>query len=787
MKLKNVNDFEDKIIGAESEQMFTIDTDNHVIFDILRNKMYSDPIAAICREVASNSRDANRESGKGHIPIKISIYKPNQLLFISDMSISFEDNGPGIDPRRMGDIFLKYGASTKRDTNSQTGGFGLGAKTPFAYSDTFTIITICEIPTIYEEIQGDPIETKSIEVKRMKYTYTAMIDSSGKGKMVLMGSEQTSEELGTKVIVPINDQDRDQFEKECIMSTLFWEIKPKFENFRTMIPKMEKVFSQETDGIEDWCVIYDRLNYLGQGRHWVALVDGIAYYLDSNKVKTKRNLDTDHIILMHFDNGDLTISANREQLQYDEETIETINSQLDIVKLHYVEFLKKYYKEADTYIEACIRGKALGNGINKYNSNYDKLLKNLSPQDLLIRSMYSWLRNEDIIEKIPKKWKERKLAQSIDVPNITIELVSRAESGKFLYEKTTSIDDYWNEYPVIYKDIKTKDNKRNSTLLKDHKKFLMISVENNNITEIQANKQLDFVMNWGINFIDYSSIERDETPNPHLANSNQYKKQPYVDIDCFIYNQSTNTDDYCEQKGYVRFDRKTEEFENYKDIIYGCVDSLNAKNYDNYRYLRKRAKVVALLLNKEVVIMNNRSAELYGKKSKAMSLKLAINIIETDLKHSQKLQDILHVTEAIGILNHVDYKIKSIIKIEHPKEKDLEKIIRENKKFEQLTVTKHLFNIKNQPLNICHKDITDFYNKWIGENEVIYDYMPPRWCIERTLKDPKAKDYQKDYSKICQIREMYRISQIFKKAGPNLRIAETRIKQGLELLSKRKK
>ena len=69
MKMTNhSNSFKDVIVGAESEAQFSIDGDSEVIFDILRSKMYSDKIGAVCREVASNSRDANREAGRGHIP-----------------------------------------------------------------------------------------------------------------------------------------------------------------------------------------------------------------------------------------------------------------------------------------------------------------------------------------------------------------------------------------------------------------------------------------------------------------------------------------------------------------------------------------------------------------------------------------------------------------------------------------------------------------------------------------------------------------------------------------------
>ena len=131
MKLKESNN-QEIIIGTLNKKEFTIDDSNHVIFDILRNKMYSDKIAAICREVSSNSRDANREAGLADQPIEIEFSDKQELLNVGDTCVIFRDFGIGINPDRLDNVFLKYGASTKRDTNAQTGGFGLGAKTPFA-------------------------------------------------------------------------------------------------------------------------------------------------------------------------------------------------------------------------------------------------------------------------------------------------------------------------------------------------------------------------------------------------------------------------------------------------------------------------------------------------------------------------------------------------------------------------------------------------------------------------------------------------------------------------------
>ena len=59
MKLNDVKPTVETGGEGFEEQLFSIQ-DTGMIFDILRNKMYSNPIEAICREISCNARDAHR-------------------------------------------------------------------------------------------------------------------------------------------------------------------------------------------------------------------------------------------------------------------------------------------------------------------------------------------------------------------------------------------------------------------------------------------------------------------------------------------------------------------------------------------------------------------------------------------------------------------------------------------------------------------------------------------------------------------------------------------------------
>jgi len=127
MKLKQTKD-NSNTLGVNEKREFSIDTSNQMIVSILRDRLYKNKIGAVCREVSSNCRDANREAGRELIPINIEIGAGCSLLDEEKLFVSFGDSGIGINPDRIENVFLKYGSSTKRDSNNQTGGLVLVQK-----------------------------------------------------------------------------------------------------------------------------------------------------------------------------------------------------------------------------------------------------------------------------------------------------------------------------------------------------------------------------------------------------------------------------------------------------------------------------------------------------------------------------------------------------------------------------------------------------------------------------------------------------------------------------------
>lgn len=345
IKIETSSDFQTKSFSIGDEQ---------VIINILRSKMYSDPIYIICQEIMSNSRDAHREIGTPDTPVEVIL--PTRF----NETIQFKDFGIGITPDRMANIFVCYGRSTKRVDNVQTGGFGLGGKTPFSYTDTFNVITITQ--------DGD---------KRHKREYIAYIDETQIGAMSLLKTTETDAHTGTTIAIPIKKDDFKRFEQDVLRVSRFWKVRPNIKN---------GIKTWKEDEIEfqgsDWYMA--KSNYSSYGYRYssggkpIVIIDGIQYPLKTDTIAGKLTGAASKLvkrdIRLFFNTGDLKITANREDLDYQPEIIKIIADKIDscveelrdecsksvVGATSLIDAIKAWSKSKETYQHLMVRPKWKG-------------------------------------------------------------------------------------------------------------------------------------------------------------------------------------------------------------------------------------------------------------------------------------------------------------------------------------------------------------------------------------------------------------------------------------------
>ncbi|WP_244832379.1 ATP-binding protein [Caballeronia sp. TF1N1] len=99
---------------------------------MLSSNLYSNQQLAMIREVLCNAWDANIEAGNIDTPLRITITESFELII--------QDAGFGIPKEKFASVYGVYGGSTKKTNKAVTGGFGLGAKSPWAYVESFRVI-----------------------------------------------------------------------------------------------------------------------------------------------------------------------------------------------------------------------------------------------------------------------------------------------------------------------------------------------------------------------------------------------------------------------------------------------------------------------------------------------------------------------------------------------------------------------------------------------------------------------------------------------------------------------
>ena len=319
--------------SKDFEQHDFVIGDETFIIDILRSKMYSNAVKTLTQEIMTNARDAHQEAGKNTVPIEVKL--PNTL----EPFFGVRDFGPGITPDRMKNIFVKYGVSSKRDTNDQVGGYGLGAKSPWAYTDTFNIITFT------------PEKRDNID-RMIRREYISYIDNTRKGKLVLVSEEETNEPQGTYILVPCKQKDFQSFEQWTRWAVNYWDVRPVIKGSPDFSWNDIKYFMKETNwGIEE----QDGNSSSSIEDNALAIIDGIPYHINTNSIfnsdwwnNANETLKKDHAMFVRlldsslrlfFKTGEVYLTANREEIDYKNDIIEKIILKMvDIVAKFRVKF-----------------------------------------------------------------------------------------------------------------------------------------------------------------------------------------------------------------------------------------------------------------------------------------------------------------------------------------------------------------------------------------------------------------------------------------------------------------
>jgi hypothetical protein len=347
--------------GLESSNQFTI-AQTSKMFKILSDSLYSDKVMAVIRELSTNAYDAHVAAGNKN-PFKIIL--PTQAV----PSFTVRDYGTGLSQQDMEELYTTYGASNKNDSNDFVGCLGLGSKSPFAYTKSFSTVSY---------------------YNGTKYSYIAAMDENGVPSLNLFDISPTKEPNGLEISFAV---------KQCDFGEFTTKAKRIFHYFK-MKPIIEGGFGENLSDHS-----YSYTNFVIDGKGWrigrlannndqypsaynnadsgiVAIMGNIAYPVDSSKIigeaekessndaiqkwnRTFKKVDVDNwknlvkevlgsglYLEINFNIGELEMDVSREGLQYTKNVIKVLRERTQDIYLQLKEDMTQKITQCTNLVDA---------------------------------------------------------------------------------------------------------------------------------------------------------------------------------------------------------------------------------------------------------------------------------------------------------------------------------------------------------------------------------------------------------------------------------------------------
>ncbi len=362
-------------IGMGREVEYTINNSPEA-FRILSSGIYKDKVGAVVREISTNAYDAHVLVGREdrpfdvHLPVEIAPY------------FSVRDYGPGLSEPNMMELYSTYFLSDKNQSDALVGGKGLGSKSPFSYTKSFTVVSR------FEGVKG---------------TYDCFLNEKRMPAIVLRHSEPSDEESGLEVIVPVNRQtDFREFLARARRSYSYFPVVPNVTSHPdfTVVKKREPLIegpdftvyvasnnhyeqtgaqvimgvvaypvtaagvlglSDEDDEELDYLPPHIRQMVKQQGglHSSIALWHHAGYRTSPRRDPGQLATAEDKInslcgmpIEIRMPIGSLDMTAGREDLSYDDETIALLKTKLLEIEESIREFVQAKFVDCKTVLEA---------------------------------------------------------------------------------------------------------------------------------------------------------------------------------------------------------------------------------------------------------------------------------------------------------------------------------------------------------------------------------------------------------------------------------------------------
>jgi hypothetical protein len=299
-------------LGTENRVAMQFDQNSITHLMSVLTDLYSNTALAVIREYSTNARDAHVAAGCPERPIEVTL--PNTF----DNTLIIKDFGTGMSKDDITDHFSKYGWSSKRDTDDETGTLGLGCKSGLTYTSQFTLVTV------QDGIANTVLVTR---------------EEAGGGVVQVIDTEQTDEPNGTEVRIPSKNH--------MVMRETAMDFFQYWDRGTVLVDGEEPpcIWDEDQDQIkvdDDIMVTlhgYNKAGYSNVRKPSMIVMGGVAYPIDLNKVSSSSRegyslvSSSDYYrFVARVPIGTVNFVPSREALNYNKRTLDTITTAWEYVR-----------------------------------------------------------------------------------------------------------------------------------------------------------------------------------------------------------------------------------------------------------------------------------------------------------------------------------------------------------------------------------------------------------------------------------------------------------------------
>jgi hypothetical protein len=290
----------------------------HVMNILIRQ--YSNPRYAVIREYSNNAYDSHVEAGQTR-PIEVTTPETH----LSAPFLTIRDWGVGLSVDDIHELYSKYGASTKRDSNEGTGMFGIGSKAGLAYAAQFTLQAVKD---------------------GVKLTAAVSREEDGSGSMTIVDTSTTDEPNGVEVTIPVKAGDADPIRTEAETFFSYWPKGTVLLNGKEPRHYLEDEHMRLTDDM-----ILRKVNRYS-GSQSTIIMGKVPYPSGDDLNADSLGLPPGYSLVCEVPIGTLDIAPSREQLEFTATTKRALESLKTQVRKNLIAAVEREIDQAGSPADA---------------------------------------------------------------------------------------------------------------------------------------------------------------------------------------------------------------------------------------------------------------------------------------------------------------------------------------------------------------------------------------------------------------------------------------------------